>query len=114
MRRRSGDIDIFLVFGKTNTILHHHPMHQSSGFDERPIKKVSVVRHENVWLDFVNMIEETLNQSLLVGFVENFKVRLELGFWTERKIFNVGRDDFPVCDQKSLKVEKIAFQCTMY
>ncbi len=62
---------------------------------ERPIEEITIVGDKNVRLHIENVVEETPEQLVLVGLVENDERSLELGLWRVLEILHRLADDFP-------------------
>ena len=95
-------IDVFGVFPEANLTVHVYAQLGGSGFYERPIEEVTVVRYHYGGLCLFDVVEESLEHSFLIWFVEDHEMTFILWSRGVFEILNVLGNDLSVGDQKPL------------
>src|SRR5262249_35904326 len=87
--------------------VHINTVHCGSGFNERPIEKVSVVSCNYGWPRFLDVEKKPLNNRFLFGLVEYNERTLVLRFWGVLEVSYVLGYDCPISNEKALPVNHV-------
>ena len=102
-----GAKDTLPVFGETDLLGHVHAMDRGSGLDERPVEEVSVVGDEYVRFDVKNVIEELLQQTQLVFFIEDYEGSFKFWSGSILEILHVAGNNLSVANEISLTINHV-------
>ena len=67
-----------------------------------PIKAISIVSDEDVWLRLQDVLQELAQETCLVLFIEHREWTLAVWLKGVLKVLNIGTNHLPVGDQEAL------------
>lgn len=107
MHRRTAGINTVLVFSEAYFPLHVYVVYSCSSFDKRPVKEVTVVRDEDVWLNVVYMSEELPDHSFFVFLIVDCEQSFEFGLRRVLEALYIRGNYLPVRYQVALNKLKV-------
>lgn len=89
-------------------ILSLHAMLLGASLDEGPVEVVTVEAGENRRPSFDYMVKESLQEATFIRFVKHCEHSdVILRFWRILKVLNIGANDLPISDEKTLAINDI-------